>query len=40
MRAIHLSLPAGARSVIVAADVIATADDTPTTTWRELPSDA
>jgi hypothetical protein len=38
--ATYLAVPGWARDVIVAADVMATADDTATTSWRELPSTA
>ena len=35
--AAYSTLPAGARPEMVAADMIAIADDTATTSWRELP---
>ncbi len=38
VRAAYSTLPAGARPEMVAADMIAIADDTATTSWRELPS--
>ena len=40
VRATYSALPATAISEMVAADMIATAEDTATTSWRELPSTA
>ena len=37
VRAAYSALPATASSEMVAADMIAMADDTATTSWRELP---
>ena len=40
VRAMYSVLPAAAISEMVAADMIATAEETATTSWRELPSSA
>ena len=40
VRATYSALPATASSEMVAADMMAMADDTATTSWRELPSTA
>ena len=37
VRAAYSTLPAGASPEIVAADMMAMADETATTSWRELP---